>query len=83
MPVCFCVHVAQMFVETFPCTCVLPKVRVMATSFTRRSDVRKTLSLHQDDRQEALAMDGAPYLEKINKTGTIVIEALSRKCAGV
>lgn len=81
--VCSSVFVGSTCLLGVLCSCVLCRGRALGTSFTRSSDVRKPLSVHQNDRREALAMDGAPCLKKINKNGTIVIEALSRISAGV
>lgn len=63
--------------------CVLHRDRGVATSFTRTSRVRKPLSVQQDDRRVALAMDGALQMKKINKNGAIVSETISRISAGV
>jgi len=78
-----CVHVSTHLLGLSCAFSVLHKVRGVATSFTRSSHVRKPLSVRHDDRREALAMDGALELKKINKNGAIVSEAMSRISAGV
>lgn len=68
---------------TFIFLSVRHRNRGLAASFTRSSHVRKPLSVRCDDRREALTMNGALQIKKINKNAAIVSEAMSRISAGV